>query len=82
MFGGWPADDKYETRKYLADFFAFGSPKIMKNYCDIHLMKAPLPTSVKRHPFNSENQLSLYLKKNKIDTDYVLKNRQDYEIKR
>lgn len=82
VFGSWPGDEKYESGTYLADFFAFGSPKIMETYCKIHLMKEPLDTSVKKHPYNSENQLALYLKKKGITMDYILDKRRDYEIQR
>ena len=83
LFGGWPGDAlKYESGKYTADFFAFGNYKNMKTYCDIHLMRKPIETTSKKHPYNSENQLMLYIKKNNLNLKYVLKNRREYEVKR
>lgn len=82
VFGNWPADEKYESRRYLADFFAFGPPELMKTYCNIHLMKDPIKTTVTKHPYNSENQLALYLKQQGINIDYILDKRKDYEIQR
>ena len=82
VFGGWPADEKYESRKYLADFFAYGSPNTMKTYCNIHLMKKPMDTTVTKHPYNSENQLNLYLNSKNIKTEYIIQKRNEYEIQR
>ena len=83
LFGGWQSDQlKYESGRYVADFFAFGNYETMKTYCDIHLMKSPMPTKSKKHPFNSENQLTLYLASKKIKPHFVLQKRKEYEVKR
>jgi hypothetical protein len=82
LFGGWRGDNKYETGKYIGDFFAFGNYNTMKTYCDIHLMEHPMKTTVKNHPFNSENQLALYLASKGIKTNFVITKRRDYRIRR
>tara|TARA_Y100000361_G_scaffold139784_1_gene143140 strand:+ start:1707 stop:2465 length:759 start_codon:yes stop_codon:yes gene_type:complete len=78
-FGGWPKRGKYEDDIYIVDFFCYGAMKDMETYTNIHKMYNPLPTKIKKHPYSSENQLYIYLKKHKINLKYLITSRGDYE---
>ena len=85
VFGGplttfqpWQGPEKYEDGIYVFDSYAHGDLETIEKYVNIHKMYEPLPTNVNVHPYNSENQLHLYLRKNNIRINYVLNHRNDY----
>ena len=75
--------DRIESGVSLCDFFAYGDYETMKKYVNIHLIKSPFPTKVKP-PFTEagENQLCIYLMKNDIKCNFVVKERKNWAIPR
>ncbi|MAF24434.1 hypothetical protein CL634_02510 [bacterium] len=87
-FGGWKPWVHSKKRrwralhKYMVDFFAYGSVDTMETYTNIHLAKEPIKTGRRKHPFQSEWQLCLYLKKHNIQRNFILNKRNLYNIPR
>ena len=77
-FQPWQSPDKYEDGIYVFDSYAHGDMETMEKYVNIYKMYESLPTSVKKHPQNSENQLHLHLRENNIKINYVINHRNGY----
>lgn len=82
--GGWVKNpERYDDDVYHSDVLAYGDLKTMNKYTDIHKINKPLPSKISAEwSERSENQLYLYLKHNKINIKYCLKQRIDYKVER
>tara|TARA_R100000008_G_scaffold27421_1_gene15220 strand:+ start:16197 stop:16964 length:768 start_codon:yes stop_codon:yes gene_type:complete len=82
--GGWVKNpERYDDDVYHADVLAYGDFETMNKYTNIHKMDKPLPSKLNAEwSERSENQLYLYLKHNKINIKYCLKQRRDYKVER